>query len=209
MAAKHKIKQGDHVSRIAKQFGFADYRTIWEDPNNAALKKLRENPNVLAPGDELFIPDKLAKKEARATGKTHRFKVKTEPLVLRVVVKNINDEPVANTPCKLQIEGKTYELTTDGNGKIEKEIPKDAENGKLVIGDQEFPVKIGHLDPVDLISGFRARLNNLGYHAGDSDDPLDPQLLSAIEEFQCDHKITIDGDCGQNTQKKLKQIHGC
>lgn len=209
MATNYKIKQGEHLSRIAQQFGFADYRTIWEHPNNAKLKALRQNPNVLAPGDELFVPDKQLKIEARPTGAKHRFTAPVQPLVLRVVVKNLDDQPVANTPCKLQVEGQTFELKTDGQGKIEKEIPKNAESGKLTVGDQEFPVKIGHLDPVDLVSGFRARLNNLGYNAGDSDDPDDAQLRSAIEEFQCDQHLGVDGNCGQQTQKKLKEVHGC
>ena len=209
MASNYKIKQGEHVSRIAKQFGFADYRTIWDHPNNAALKDLRKNPNVLAPGDQLFIPDKQLRKESRPTGATHRFKAPATALMLRVVVKNMDDQPVANTPCKLQVEGQTFQLTTDGSGKIEKEIPKAAENGKLTIGDQEFPIRIGHLDPVDQISGYRARLNNLGYNAGDSDDENDPQLRSAVEEFQCDQHLKVDGTCGQQTQNKLKQVYGC
>lgn len=207
--ANYKVKQGDHVSKLAKQFGFADYRTIWDHPNNATLKNLRKNPNVLAPGDELFIPDKQLKKEARPTGATHRFKAPFVPLLLRVVVKDIDDQPVKNTPCKLQLDNQTFQLTTDGNGKIEKEIPKNTENGKLTIGDQEFPIKVGHLDPVDQVSGYRARLNNLGYNAGASDDPDDLQLRSAIEEFQCDQHLTVDGKCGTNTQNKLKQVHGC
>jgi Putative peptidoglycan binding domain/LysM domain len=209
MATTYTVKQGDHVSKLAKQFGFADFRTIWDHPNNAALKKLRQNPNVLAPGDQLFIPDKQVKKESRPTGATHRFKAPATTLFLRIVVKNLDDQPVANTPCKLQIEDQTFQLTTDGKGKIEKEIPKTAENGALTIGGEESPIKIGHLDPVDQISGYRARLNNLGYNAGDSDDPNDPQLRSAIEEFQCDRNLTVDGICGQQTQTTLKQIHGC
>jgi N-acetylmuramoyl-L-alanine amidase len=163
----------------------------------------------LTPGDELFVPDKLLKREARPTGAKHRFTAPVQPLVLRVVVKNFDDQPVANTPCKLQVEDQTFQLKTDGHGKIEKEIPKNAESGKLTVGDQEFPVKIGHLDPVDLVSGFRARLNNLGYNAGESDDLDDPQLRSAIEEFQCDQHLTVDGVCGPQTQNKLKQVHGC
>jgi hypothetical protein len=31
MPAKHKIKQGEHLSSIAKKYGFADYHTIWDD----------------------------------------------------------------------------------------------------------------------------------------------------------------------------------
>ena len=34
-------------------------------------------------------------------------------------------------------------------------------------------------------------------------------FLSAIEEFQCDHGLVVDGKCGPATQAKLKQVHGC
>jgi hypothetical protein len=209
MATNYTIKQGDHVSKLAKQFGFADFATIWDDPNNAALKQLRKNPNVLNPGDQLFIPDKQLKKVGRQTGATHRFKARVVPLMLRVVVKNVDDTPLANTSCKLQVAGKTFPLTTDKNGKIEQEIPRDSETAQLVVLDQNIPIRIGHLDPVDQVSGYRARLNNLGYHAGSSDDPDDAQLRSAIEEFQCDQHLKVDGKCGPQTQKQLEKVHGC
>jgi hypothetical protein len=124
-------------------------------------------------------------------------------------VRDLDSRPIANTPCKLVVEGKTYPLTTDGNGKIEQLIPATAESGKLTIGELEVPIKIGHLDPVDEITGWTARLNNLGYHAGSATDPADAQIRSAVEEFQCDYGLTVDGVCGPATQGKLKEIHGC
>jgi peptidoglycan hydrolase-like protein with peptidoglycan-binding domain len=45
--------------------------------------------------------------------------------------------------------------------------------------------------------------------AGTSDDPKDPQFLSAVEQFQCDQKIAVDGDIGPATQATLKAAHGC
>jgi Putative peptidoglycan binding domain len=209
MATNYVVKQGDHVSKLAQQFGFADFNTIWDHPNNSTLKNLRKNPNVLNPGDQLFIPDKQLKKETRPTGATHRFKARVIPLMLRVVVKKVDDTPLANTPCKLQVAGTTYPLTTDKSGRIEQEIPKNAETAQLIILDQGIPIKIGHLDSVDQVSGYRARLNNLGYHAGSSDDPDDAQLRSAIEEFQCDQHLKVDGVCGSQTQKQLEKVHGC
>jgi hypothetical protein len=91
-----------------------------------------------------------------------------------------------------------------------------AQKGALVVNSDQTPfeneffaLKIGHLDPVDTISGQRARLNNLGYFAGDSDDPSDPAFESAAEEFQCDHSLTVDGIVGPQTQAQLKKVHGC
>jgi len=213
----YKVKQGDYLSKIAKQHGLADYLTIWNHPNNAELKNKRKNPNVLYPGDVLFIPDKEEKVESGETEQRHRFKLKGEPLMLRIVFKDYNDKPIANMEVDLHVEGNVYPLTTDSKGMIEKEIPATAEKGRLVFKDpespfDEMPLKIGHLDPIENVSGWKARLNNLGYNAGPIDDEMTEQLRSAIEEFQCDYfkdLSQVDGECGPNTQAKLKEVHGC
>jgi len=214
MATTHTVKQGEHLSRIAQQYGFADYRIIWDHPKNAELKRKRQNPNVLFPGDRLFIPDKQEKQEARATTQVHKFQKPSQTVLLRLVLKNLDDQPLANTECKLDVEGKVFQLTTDGSGKIEQEVPKTAEKAKLTFKDSHVPldieiVKIGHLDPVEEASGQRARLANLGYYLGALDKPAEAQLRSAIEEFQCDNNLTVDGVCGPQTQAKLKEVHGC
>jgi peptidoglycan hydrolase-like protein with peptidoglycan-binding domain len=75
-----------------------------------------------------------------------------------------------------------------------------------------IPIKIGHLDPVEEVSGQKARLNNLGYFAGPLEGKTEENtamFLSAIEEFQCDHGLLVDGICGPMTQAKLRQVHGC
>lgn len=205
----HIIKQGEHISKIAEQYQFNNYQTIWEHPQNAELKRKRQNPNVLLPGDQLFIPEKEVKKVACTTAQKHRFRVQSQKVMLRIVLRDLNSEPIANTPCKLEVEGTVYQLNTDGKGMIEQLIPKTAESGRLSFRRMVIPIKIGHLDPVEEISGWRARLNNLGYNAGTSDDPKDPLMLSAVEEFQIDYELKLDGICGQQTQAKLKEIHGC
>jgi peptidoglycan hydrolase-like protein with peptidoglycan-binding domain len=76
-----------------------------------------------------------------------------------------------------------------------------------------IPIKIGHLDPVEEQSGQQSRLNNLGYFAGPlaaaSNEGNRALFLSAVEEFQCEHGLTVDGKCGPLTQAELKQVHGC
>ena len=54
MGETYTVKQGDYLAKIAAQFGFTNLKTIWDDPQNAKLKELRKNPNVLFPGDQLF-----------------------------------------------------------------------------------------------------------------------------------------------------------
>jgi putative peptidoglycan binding protein len=216
MADYYTVQQGDHLSKIAKDNGFTDYTVIWDHPENADLKSQRQNPNVLLPGDEVFIPDREQRQEGGATDKRHTFTVDKKTLKLRLVLEDIYEKPIAGAPCALLVDGQTYQLTTDGNGKLEQEIPLDAKEGVLTIrGNQTpfandvIPIKIGHLDPIDEVSGQIARLNNLGYFAGKLDGADTDALNSAVQEFQCDNGLAVDGNCGPKTQSKLKQIHGC
>jgi N-acetylmuramoyl-L-alanine amidase len=210
MSTVHTVKQGEHAARIAAQYGFFNFLTIWDHPRNAELKNKRRNPNVLFPGDQLFIPDKQIKKEGRQTGARHRFKIPSPQLMLRIVVQNYGKRPVANTPCELAVEGSVKPLTTDGNGQIEQKIPVTAEIAKLTIRETEFSIRIGHLDPVEEQSGLEARLNNLGYYVPPKDDRDEDELRSAIEEFQRDHDLKPPtGVADQATRARLVEAHGC
>jgi len=99
-------------------------------------------------------------------------------------------------------------------GRIEHEIPPTAQAGRLVLRDPktlletELPLQIGRLDPVDTVSGQRARLRNLGYLVDLEGEDEDADLRTAIEEFQCDHALAVDGRCGPATQAKLRDLHG-
>jgi Putative peptidoglycan binding domain len=212
----YTVRQGDYLPKIAKERGFYDYRTIWEDAKNKALSDKRKNPNVLAPGDELFIPDKTPKTEPGPSGQTHRFRVKTGKLLLRLIVEDLYGNPVKNAPCELRVDGELFQVVSNGEGKIEKEIPATAQDAELIVKDAETPLKevklkieIGHLDPVDQPSGQKSRLSNLGYYLGALDNDDESRFKSAVEEFQCDYGLTVDGDCGPNTQAKLLMVHGC
>jgi len=221
------ITQGHHISRLAKAYGLGSYEKIWNHAENANLKKLRGNPNVLLPGDEVFVPDFEEKALDGATDKTHTYTVSGKPLRLRLIVQDSTGKPQPNVGASLDIEGKSLEVTTDGSGLIDEKIPPLAEHGSLKFADPEqapfaepVEVCIGHLDPIDTETGQIGRLNNLGYYAGspeprpdgasqEEQDERDRILRSAIEEFQCDNKLTVDGICGPKTQKKLQDVYGC
>lgn len=226
MAIDHKVVQGEYVSKIARHYGFSDYRTIWDHPKNAALKQARKNPNVLFPGDQLFIPDRGEKEVASATDRRHQFRLTRQPLTLRIVVENSFASPLGSVPFDLHVENETQNLISDRQGKVEQIIPVTAEQASLIVKSQEtgvneqpIPLKIGHLDPVEELAGQKGRLKNLGYYAGAINTPEDAEFRSAVEEFQCDHfpspqradgvPVAVDGVCGPKTQAKLKEVHGC
>jgi N-acetylmuramoyl-L-alanine amidase len=216
MAGYYTVQQGDHLSKIAKQFRFRDYIVIWNHPNNAELKKARENPNVLFPGDSIFIPDREPRLEPSATDKLHRFQLKRPELKLRITLEDVYEKPIAGARCVLVLGNESRNIVTDGKGRIEQDITPDVHDATLMIQDDQtafnnttLTIKIGDLDPVDKVSGQIARLNNLGYFVGEIEEDDDQAFRSAVEEFQCEHGLTVDGICGPKTQAKLKQVHGC
>ena len=213
----HVVRQGDFVSKIAAQRGFRDFRTIWEHARNQKLKQQRTTPNVLFPGDSLFVPDRELRTEFRPTDARHRFVLSERGLRLRLIIKDMTDKPVAGKPCDLKVTGSpdVSPLATDGRGMVDREINPDAERGKFVLKDAALPIDldlellIGHLDPIGTVTGAKARLNNLAYAAGDVNEEPTLKFKSAVEEFQCDHKLGVDGVYGPKTQAALKDAHGC
>ena len=141
--------------------------------------------NVLYPGDQLYIPDLTPNEFPRPTDNNHKFAVNRQKVQLCLVLEDIYEKPIANATCLLQVEGNTTTVTTDGSGKIQQEIAADAQNAVLTLQtdqtpfqNERFPIKIGYLDPVDQITGQQARLNNLGYFAGEIGG-TDPEALES------------------------------
>lgn len=206
--ATHTVKKGEHLAAIAAQYGFADTAAIWDHPDNQALKDQRKDPNVLLEGDEVAIPPAREKSETGETGRHHRIRIKRPRLMLRFVVQDGVGAPIANQSFTLEVDGTMIGGETKEDGLIEQEVPAGAKKGVLEVADTRIEFEVGHLDPVEEVSGWRARLANLGYEPGDKDDPEDAVLRSAVEEFQCDAGIGVTGDLDDATLAKLREVYG-
>ncbi len=208
----HVIAPGEYLSLIADQAGFRDAMTVWNATENADLRQQRDNPGVMLPGDTLFVPDKQDKKIGKPTGAHHVFRVVTDKLWLRLVLVDFDNQPIANTAVVLEVEGASFALTTDADGKIEHAVPRHARKGVLKVAslELELPLDIGMLDPIEAEAGWKARLATLGYYHGDPDDPdHDNERWGwALEEFQCDHALTITGQADDATRARLLDLFG-
>lgn len=206
-AGPYTVKQGDHISSIAIDAGFVSWKTIWDDGKNASIKAKR-NPNVLYPGDVIEIPAKQKKEESAPTGEYHTFETVGDPVELRIVVLDWAGRPVVDADLQVELDS-NEKLKTGGDGSAKKKVdPAGIKEGNLTVKTVKMAVKLGFLDPVEEFTGQRGRLDNLGYRASPSESTADLNFLSAVEEFQCDNGLTVDGICGPNTQSKLKEIHG-
>lgn len=223
MGEMHTVEQGEYLSSIALDYGFSDWQTIYNHPQNAEFKKKRPNPNILLPGDQLFIPDKQEKKESCPTDQKHQFQLKAPKALLKITLKDAMGKPIKNQSYRLKLEGgPTKKGTTDGSGLVQQEIPIGLEDGELILEKLgiHWPLKIGHLDPIHeededkaIITGLQARLNNLGYGCGDVDGELDADTVAAIQQFQIlvmgRDPDNATGELDQETRSALGKEHMC
>lgn len=215
MATYHSVEQGECLSSIAHAFGFADYRTIYDHAQNAALKKRRPNPNILFPGDRLYIPDKRDKEQPRGTAQRHVFQTPGPTVLLRLRVLDEEDRPHAGKRYVLKIDGRLYSGCTSKQGWIEQDVPVDAATAELTVWPVEddhdeicrCDLVLGYLDPVEEMTGVQARLNNLGYWCGAVDGLMGPRTEAALKRFQRDAGLTVTGKADAQTGNRLRDWH--
>jgi len=208
MAINYSVKQGDCISSIAYEHGFFP-DTIWNHPNNEELKKKREDPNVLMPGDIVFIPDKRIKELSEPTNNVHKFRCKNTPEKFKLQLM-LDKSPRAGEEYELDVDGLKFPGKTDAEGKLQHSIPPDAKHGtlKLVSSGETYQLQLGHLNPSDEITGAQGRLRNLGLYFGPLDGQMSAALEVAILEYQLLKDLELDGELNEETKAALKQDHG-
>lgn len=160
MPIDYEVQQGDCVGSIAFANGF-NWETIWNHPQNAALKKKRKDPNVLFPGDVVHIPDLRIREETRSTEHLHWFKLKGGPARLCIQLleagkddedeinprgddishyedpdfdpKPKKDKPRTNVPYLLVIDDHVTRGKSNGNGFVEIALSPGARLGRLTL----------------------------------------------------------------------------
>ncbi len=218
MGSYYTVQQGECLSSIARKCGFPDYTTLYGDPQNAAFRKKRPNPNVICPGDVLFIPDRAVKEIPSATDQQHQFTLIQKKVYLRLCLWDDLHQPYPNTKYRLRVETVDYKGATDSTGKLEQEIPADAVDGEITIfpfpddlsdPGYTFTLKLGHLDPIDEGSGVDARLINLGFGPTDTEDPESPDddRVEALKTFQNRYGLEVTGIADDATCQKLRELH--
>jgi len=202
----YKAREQDCIVSIAVEQGFT-WEKLWHHADNAELKRTRTSPNILAPGDIVHIPDKELRAESCAAEQKHRF-VKRNCLVklrLRLLEEG---KPRKGLKYDLHVDTLSFSGKTDGDGKLEHQIPANASEARLVTAQDGFVLRLGGLQPVDRNTGVQQRLRNLGYFGGTIDSAPSEELDAAIAAFQKKLGLTANGTLSEQTLKRLVQSHG-
>jgi N-acetylmuramoyl-L-alanine amidase len=188
---RYRVLRGDCASSIARRFGFRDFRTIWDDPENAELRALRPDPNVLFQGDVVAIPDHEERVEEASTGRRHVFVAKGRGTFLRLRI----ESPRALTYELIVDDGDPVRGAVEGREPIVEPISPSARSARLTVwptslgaerpeSAMTIPITLGALDPIAQIAGVQGRLRNLGFYVGDLDDRLSDDTREAIRAFE-------------------------
>lgn len=106
-----------------------------------------------------------------------------------------SDPRFASQPCAIAELDHLAGLATDGSGLLTFDVPVTLDTATITFAalGVSSACRIGHLDPIETLSGVVQRLKALGYIAADL--PFDPDdhdvVRGALEELR-----DADGECG-------------
>jgi len=214
MPHQHTIAPGETLAELASEHGFSCGSQLYEHADNAALRERRSDPDLLATGDVVVIPDPVPGAAEVRVSARHRFKVTRPRQRLRLQPLGSEGETFDGSDYVLEVEGVRFEGTVDGC--IEHPIPVGTRQARLEVSSRTpgqpsiiWDLQVGHLEPVETPAGLQARLNNLGFSPGAIDAAIGPKTEAGIRRFQAAHGLDVDGVCTPETTDKLREEHGC
>jgi hypothetical protein len=207
------VRQGDYLAKVAHQLGF-DADVVWADEKNKELAGLRD-PNLLLPGDILYVPEGEAKPELSVNeGDSHDFQAHVPEVIVKLVLHD-DEGPMANEAYVINGLGDPVEGTTGDDGRLSFTTTVLVREAELVLPKRniKYPIHIGDMDPLVETSGAKKRLTHLGYGDPDRDDVDDgnsEELSPAvIQAFQIAQGLPVTGAMDDATVARLKEMHGC
>lgn len=213
MPKRHIVQPGECVASIAFEAGHF-WQTIWEHPDNEALREARKDPWVLCEGDELTVPDLRRKLVTCSTDVNHRFKIKGVPERLRLRFGS-PEFPRSGVPYTLTIDGERHEGTLDEQGELSHFLAPNATRAELELEPEDGPAEhyvlgLRGLDPIDTPRGVQLRLRNLQYYRGRIDGEIgEPETIAAMQAFQRSAGLEPTLELDDETRAALRDAHGC
>lgn len=204
----HKIKPGECISSLAERT-WLPVDKIWNDPGNDPLRAAGRDPNILAPGDEVALPQPDPRTFELETDGTHCFRAKRPRAMFRLRLQR-NGKPLASEPYVLTAGSLALEGAADGEGRLEAAIPADVTRATLVLPErgEKYELMLGHLEPPDHWRGAAQRLRSLGLYHAEPSTPNDG-LQRALRHFQAVRGLAVTGALDGPTIAALQEAHGC
>jgi len=210
------VRQGDYLTKLGHIMGF-DPDTVWNDPKNQSLKERRPDPEMLHPGDLLWVPDAPEARRLKVkNGAVNRYaaQIPKKAVELRI---QVGGEPLPKEPFAiLGLGPDPIEGETDEQGWLKTSVDVHVREIEVILTrkNRTLRVRVGDLDPIDTISGLRKRLLHLGFYkpsrigVENADTTEGDALIAALKAFQASKKLPSTGKLDEPTRKALLEAHG-
>jgi hypothetical protein len=212
---KHPVTGGECLAQLADRFGFT-LDALWNDPANESLRKSRPGGEPI-PGDLLWVPARGTKAHPVQGGETHVFRRNGLPEILRVRFVDAAGKARAGAAYLMRVttsplspqEDRTGK--TDGEGFLVEPLPLFATEAEVQLraasGLETHLLHVGRLEPVETVRGVQSRLRNLRYPCGDDDGEVGPMTRMALQTFQIDQGLEVNGSVDEPTRARLREVH--
>jgi hypothetical protein len=177
------IKQGDFLAKLAYRFGF-DAATVWMGDENSDLRALRCNPNILLPGDVLYIPDPPDPEPiSLKVGQSNDFLSDAPTIQVVVQFKGTDADPsmFSSQPFAIDELPDLTGLQTDENGVATIDgVPVTLSSITLTFSNTGVAqsILVADMDPINTLPGIFKRLQHLGFISQNTTaDPTDLGVL--------------------------------
>lgn len=207
----HVIRGGDTVEALAAAHGLF-WERVWFHPENEALRKLRDNPNILLPGDRLFIPSRQPKTVKISTARRHTYQRRGVPSKFIARFLDLQGRPRGHERYALEADAFRHEGQLDAEGRLERFVPPHLKRIHLRVGEgeglEEFEFDVGHLDPVEELSGVVGRLVMLGFYDGPDLTEPNADLHAAVMRFRVSVRLPQGGIDDELRAALVEAAHG-
>lgn len=205
MGHYHTVAQGETIRSLGDTYGCPP-DDIWSAPENSQLRSDRE-PNVLAPGDQAWIPcddTRTVPQMSRAPARTGQRYAFVSGASHRIRVKWLNHaaEPLDQWKYQIRYPGGHTSGNLTSGGVMSTRVPVTARNLSIRLEANSTPereiliqsgimtdagpreqkltaqLSVGTLDPVSTTTGCLQRLTNLGYYCDSID--IEPRQDSPV-----------------------------
>lgn len=201
------VRQGEYLTKIAFEQGF-DAKRVWNDAKNAELRSGRKDPEMLAPGDIVYVPDRPSIAGVAEVQGRSAF-VTSIPRIEIALELRVDGEPMTGRAfLVVAAEGDQvlHEGVTEADGRVRFDVSVQTREVRLLVaGRVEVLVEVGAMDPAEETSGVSARLMNLGY----LHEPSTPssrayrEALAMFAASRCD-----PGADSETVLEALQRAHG-
>jgi hypothetical protein len=198
-----------HLAAIALTYG-VDPDDIWNHPDNAKLKSLRQSGNVLAPLDVLSIPVARRQWSTVSPGTTARFVARLPGVRLKL---KLHDElgPFSREAFVLESSRGQVAGTTGSDGSIDVTVSVHDRAVQLRVPGRRYvtTLLVGGLDPVESSSGLQTRLYHLGFLPRPATGREDALTRDAVRAFQRAQGLPDTGVVDTKTAEAIRTKYGC